>query len=568
MVDELIPKKEDEVQYAPPTITSPPPSIMGVLPGARISANFFSASLIDRWSVEVWIKDKKIHLFEGPSWDTFSYRLPKSLIPTGTMFYFKVDYRMLGIWSKWAWSGDKLMVDERPVIMYPAAGSVVTENTSVSGTAYPGATVNLYQANVGDRIFGTAIADSNGHWVITPSIAFFSGHFSLTANQTFDRAVYDWATPVTFIVMSKPTISVPATGAVVSSHPVVAGRGIPDAIIELYQANSGTVLFGSARVNSAGYWEVIPDKPLFFGDFNLTVIQKINGVESEWADPVNFHVLGKPVITRPTAGDFVTGKPVVAGTAYPGAKIELYQANSGTVLFGTAITNSTGQWEVIPSTPFFDGDFNLTVIQKINDLESEWADPVPFHVLGKPVINRPTAGTVVTSKPVVAGTAYPGTKVELYQANSGTVLFATATTNSDGRWETIPSVPFFYGDFSLTAIQKIHGLESDWAEPVTLKVVAENIEVAPVIITPKSGAHVLNKPPVAGEGIPGAKVYFYNADTGGILSDSALVQENGLWDTRFTVALPFGLFNLKAKQTTPDGVSDWSNVASFYVEPL
>jgi hypothetical protein len=88
-----------------------------------------------------------------------------------------------------------------PTIRTPADGSVVTTNRpDVFGRGFPGALVKLYQANVGNTVFGSAYVPPSGNWSISPSVNFPEGVFSMTANQSGETGTSDWASTVTITV--------------------------------------------------------------------------------------------------------------------------------------------------------------------------------------------------------------------------------------------------------------------------------------------------------------------------------------------------------------------------------
>jgi hypothetical protein len=127
-----------------------------------------------------------------------SYRVPNDLIKPGTNFYFRVDYKDLWFWSAWAWSGDKVMTIEKPVIHPPVQET--SDKPLVHGRGYPGATVKLVQAGYGGVVHGSGVVNVYGEWHIQVTEKLPVGEFRMTANQTSNNAVSDWAETVTFIV--------------------------------------------------------------------------------------------------------------------------------------------------------------------------------------------------------------------------------------------------------------------------------------------------------------------------------------------------------------------------------
>lgn len=273
----------------------------------------------------------------------------------------------------------------------------------------------------------------------------------------------------------------------------------------IYQPRSGTVVPGflvqaSIDVVGPSKWQLKimeGDKQLYFVEeragqsfshyvkndaikpgskFDVHVHYFLTLAWSEWASVRNLVMADpKPVITEPVEGANTGPRPRVAGRGIPGATIKLYQAYSGTVLFGTAVVDANGDWQTTPVVDFFEGRFQLVVNQTISNTEY-WSENVWLNVnvfrVSPPTITTPENGAIVrTDKPMVRGRGFPGAVVKLYQANVGDTVFGTAGVPPDGVWSVFPTVAFPKGAFSLTANQSIESGISDWAEDVTFTVV-------------------------------------------------------------------------------------------------
>jgi hypothetical protein len=192
---------------------------------------------------------------------------------------------------------------------------------------------------------------------------------------------------------------------------------------------------------------------------------------SQWASVNLVMADAKPIITEPVEGANTGPRPRVAGRGIPGATIKLYQANSGTVLFGTAVVDANGNWQTTPVVDFFEGPFQLVVNQTISNTEY-WSDNVWITVyalsVSPPMIAIPDNGEIVkTDKPMVRGRGFPGAVVKLYQAYVGDTVFGTVDVPPSGVWSITPTVAFPKGQFSLTANQSTENGTSDWALVVT-----------------------------------------------------------------------------------------------------
>lgn len=197
---------------------------------------------------------------------------------------------------------------------------------------------------------------------------------------------------------------------------------------------------------------------------------------SQWASVDGFVMeVPKPEITEPVEGAHTGPTPRVAGRGTPGATVKLYQAGSGTVLFGTAVVDSDGNWATIPVESFFEGAFGLTVNQTFKNMVSKYSDIRTFTVgkftVSPPTIFSPVSGEVVkTNRPMVSGRGLPGATVRLYEANNGNTVFGSGLVPPNAVWSISPSVSFPSGRFSLTANQTNSSGTSDCATPVNITV--------------------------------------------------------------------------------------------------
>ena len=183
------------------------------------------------------------------------------------------------------------------------------------------------------------------------------------------------------LTLPPPVITNP--GTVWVPKPEIQGTGgVAGATIELYEEGVGTILFGTATVQSDGSWKTVLTEPLWMADpFKLTALQKLDSVESKWASPVLFAVLFKPVITHTNGGH--DGKPSIGGTGgLAGAKLEIWNSGgSGGVLLSTTVA-SGGVWLIVSPTAWAEGDHLITARQvgTVTGGESDWAEDKAFTV--------------------------------------------------------------------------------------------------------------------------------------------------------------------------------------------
>ena len=283
--------EEQKPNWIKPELYRPRPGT--VLPGFKVEAaiDLFNPS---KWQLKIMEGDKELYFREIRAGQYFDHYVEKDAIKPGTRFDVHVHYFLTVAWGQWASVKNLLMADPKPVIIEPAEGAFTSKRPRVAGRGISGATINLYQANIGDRIFGTAVVDANGDWQTTPVIDFFDGPFELVVNQTISDTEY-WSEIVGITVstfkVSAPAITTQDNGEIVKTDkPVVHGRGLPGAVVKLYQANVVNIVFGTAYVGLNGSWRISPTVAFPKGQFSLTANQSLGSETSDWAEVVTFRV--------------------------------------------------------------------------------------------------------------------------------------------------------------------------------------------------------------------------------------------------------------------------------------
>ncbi|WP_185067218.1 hypothetical protein, partial [Pseudomonas brassicacearum] len=191
--------------------------------------------------------------------------------------------------------------------------------------------------------------------------------------------------------ISPPTIINP--GVVWTAKPTLRGTGVAGSTVKLYESGVGTILFGTATVNSDKNWTAPLIASLWQADpFPFTASQTLDGKTSDWATPVSFAVLFKPVISTPITVS-ADGKPTISGTGgLKDATLEIWlQGGAGGVQLTTTV-RANGTWSVSATTAWTPGTYSITARQigKVTKQSSDWADHKTFAVKPlKPAITPP-----------------------------------------------------------------------------------------------------------------------------------------------------------------------------------
>ncbi|MGX1084702.1 hypothetical protein [Pseudomonas sp. AP3_22 TE3818] len=232
------------------------------------------------------------------------------------------------------------------------------------------------------------------------------------------------------VQLSPPVITNP--GTIWVPKPEIQGTGgVAGATVELYEDGVGTVLFGTATVQSNGSWKTVLTQPLWMADpFKLTARQKLNGMESAWSTAVSFAVLFRPVITNCI---IASRKPtIIGGGGLKNAILHIYnEGGSGGVLLSTTV-NSDGSWSVSAPIAWPADDYRITAHQigKVTGQASDWATVVAFTI-NQPVPEAPAISSPVggSSHPAgslaVRGSCHTGARVEILNQDNSKLADAT-----------------------------------------------------------------------------------------------------------------------------------------------
>lgn len=104
-------------------------------------------------------------------------------------------------WSKDV--GYTVTASALPEITTPKSGETLSYRGFVGGAGTPGYEVKLFQHGDPNTVYSYADVQDNGTWYVSMRRDLPLGPFSMTANQTKDGVVSDWAVPVNFIVVDK-----------------------------------------------------------------------------------------------------------------------------------------------------------------------------------------------------------------------------------------------------------------------------------------------------------------------------------------------------------------------------
>ncbi|WP_236215126.1 Ig-like domain-containing protein [Metapseudomonas otitidis] len=361
----------------------------------------------------------------------------------------------------------------------------------VRGSATAGLKVTLY-AN--GKAIGSAFADQNGQWSITPPAALESGAITLTAVAqseagNFSRESLPYGFKLTTGLPDTPQLleirddtgldhgPIADRQATDDARPTFIGKGAAGQRILIHDQGQ---LVGETRVDSRGNWRFTPKSNLAEGEHSFTITaMDATGATSIATPPHRLSIDTSPP-ARPQVIDLqdnqgdLTGsialngvtddaQPILTGTGEPHATVRVY--DNGREIGRTTI-GANGQWTFEPTRPLELGEHILSarVFDQAGNA-SALSDLLPFTVLPGGQPQAPTITGVVDDQgsivgpvsqggetddtlPLVRGIAEPNMVITLY-ANGSEV--GRTTSNTSGQWSLEPSSPLPEGTIVFTA---------------------------------------------------------------------------------------------------------------------
>ncbi len=186
-------------------------------------------------------------------------------------------------WSEWFSTGKFLAVN--PPTISTAPGTVFPTTTpTITGTGQAGAKVQLWRNGMPHSSVGYVSGTSGvGTWSLTTYIS-SEGSLTVSVREEFSG----WNGHIDSVAVSfeiklpvaDPFIDDPKPNQIITvPKPTVSGKGHSGAIIRIYEAGSGAILYGSGSVSN-GSWSIPLTESLPSRRITLVAGQTFNGVET------------------------------------------------------------------------------------------------------------------------------------------------------------------------------------------------------------------------------------------------------------------------------------------------
>ncbi|GAA2841331.1 hypothetical protein FB468_2901 [Leucobacter komagatae] len=412
------------------------------------------------------------------------------------------------------------VTSEKLEVTTPAQGATLQPGTVIfKGTANAGANIEL-RSNLTGAVLGTAVAASDGTWTAQVNRPLGAGAYNILVHNGALQVARSFTVEAPAPVETL-TVKSPAQGEVLLPGIVTfTGTANPGATIELRSNVSGGLL-GSGTATAQGNWAVDVNRQLGAGDYVLVV--KNGQVKVERAFTVRAaHVDAPLVVTAPAQNATVApGKVTFAGTAEPGATVEI-KSNITGALLGTGTANQAGSWVIDLNRQLGADNYSLRVVTGNQRVDRQFTVAAP-PAEARLSVATPAEGSRVNPGVVIfTGTSNPGAKIELRSNVTGALLGET-TASAAGSWSAAMTRPLAAGNY--VVFVKNGAVQVDRAFTV-----AEPQVDKPLIVASPAQNATVNPGPVTftGTANPGILVEL-RSNVNGLVLGSGTADASGYW---------------------------------------
>ncbi|ECB7945379.1 BapA prefix-like domain-containing protein [Salmonella enterica subsp. enterica serovar Kottbus] len=424
---------------------------------------------------------------------------------------------------------------------------------TLSGTAEPGSTISINDNGFPVATFPPIVADADGKWSFTPSLALADGDHVFTATATNDRGTSGQSVSFTIDIDTQP--------------PVLEGLAVSDVGDKLTGTTEAgsTVVIKDSLGNTLGSGTAGDD-----GTFSIGISPaKINGetlsisVTDKAANSGPVETLNAPDKTAPAAPNgliVATDGLSVSGQAEAGATVTI-RDSSNTVL-GSAVANGNGQFIVPLNAAQTNGQALIATATDIANNESAAATVIAPDSTAPEMPKNVVISEDGTS---ISGTAEPGSAITITTPD-GTPL-GSGKADGEGHF-TLPLAP------AQTNGEQVTVTATDNANNISPPTTAQAPDITapdkPIItqvlddVESFTGPLVNgqttndNRPTLSGTAEAGARVEIFD---NGVSLGLATLQSNGAWTFTPSQNLGEGAHRLTVIAT--DAKGNASQAASF-----
>ncbi len=441
-----------------------------------------------------------------------------------------------------------------PVIADVSFGSDPTTPATISGTAEPGAAIDVLDAD-GTPIKAASADPMTGVWSTTVPAPNAAGIQTYTVQQVIDGETNG---PITVTADFGAPVSI-ETPANDSEHAGGAirfqGRGVAGGQVALRKDGKADVV-DTATVGTNAIWTIdgvaVTDKR---ATYTATQTGKGNNVTTSTVT-LNPEAEGETrpfELTAPKDGETLTApdnQVAFTGVGTTGDTVDIVNAYNGRVIATTTIGDD-GTWSRTGSVGF--GVQNLKAVVTRAGVPTEHPFTITLQASAGVVqpfaLSDPKDGDTViapTNQVTFTGTGTTGDTVAIVNTFNGRVV-ATTTVDSKGTWSRTGSVGFGLQELRATVTHA--GFPADHPLTITVKA-STGVEGPFTLVAPADASTVVapdNQVAFSGTGTTGARVVL-TAGTGRHVVDT-IVDDEGNWSA--TGYLSHQWYELGTSYTVP-----------------
>ncbi len=351
--------------------------------------------------------------------------------------------------------------DDAPITGAIVSGTITDDTTPViSGTTEAGATVTA--RDDAGNILGSATADGNGNYSITPTVELTEGqhYISVTAKDaagnsiTVSSVIFTVDTTAPDAPVLNPTDGSPITGTAEAGSTITITDG------------SGNPI-GTTTANQNGNFSYTPTTPVPDGTvINATATDAAGNESGPGTTTVNSALIDAPIVTDdivPVIGQVFNGestndaRPEFSGVLANsvGSTIEVFD---GVTSLGTTTVQANGSWSLTAGSNLAEGAHTITYTK-----DGGSASPATSFIVDTivPTITMTltdnvgdVTGTIANNSstddttPTISGTTEAGASVTI---KDGATVLGTVTADGSGNYEFTPSAPLSMATHTVTA---------------------------------------------------------------------------------------------------------------------
>lgn len=357
-----------------------------------------------------------------------------------------------------------------------------------------------------------------------------------------------------FSVLLPPAIDSVDDGLHITPRPLIRGKGMVGATIDVYIKNTVTQVLKSVAVAADGTWAASSNHEFVAsGSYTLVAYQTLRGVLSEEGPGHNFKFYVPPKILKPSPSTTQNASFLMEGhNGEPGAQLVVVEKSNPSITYGTTtVTAANGDWSIaVSGLPLRRIEL---VVKQFVGFSISISAVLPLEIgIPAPVIGSPPSGSTQDTSFRIAGTgALPGATVEIFEDLLNNPALGSKE-DSAATWY-VDLEELAPGPLSLVAMQTLNGTSSPRSGARNFKI--RPAELTTVTVEQTDGATLV----FSGNEHYNVKLQTeiqFTVPAAVSAPPNATVQPDGKWQTTAT-DWPFGEYDVEVIQKVSDNANGW-----------